>query len=65
MLCTEVSTSVEELHDEFSAVPFSRSVVATDLAEIEKHLIAELPVSIKCKESISDYYGTRSELFSY
>jgi len=60
MLCTEVSTGIEELHDEFSVVPFSHSVVATDLAEIEKHLIAELPVSIKCKESISDYYGNNS-----
>ena len=58
MLCTEVSTGIEELHDEFSVVPFSHSVVATDLAVIKEQLVAELPVSLMCKESISDYYGT-------
>jgi len=63
MQCTDVSTSIKELHEEFSPVPFSHCVVATDLAVIEKHLVAELPVSLKCKESISDYYGNSSEIF--
>ena len=47
MLCTEVFTSVEELHEQFSVVPFSQSVVATDLAEIEKHLAAGLEDSME------------------
>ena len=64
MLCTEVFTSVEELHEQFSVVPFSQSVVAIDLEDVEKHLVAELPVSIRCKESLSDY-GNRSEIFYF
>ena len=61
----DVSTSIKELHEEFSAVPFSHSAVATDLAEIEKHLVAELPVSMRCKEIISEYYGNSSEIFYF
>jgi len=63
MQCTDVSTSVRELHKEFSLVPFSHCAVATDLAIIEKQLVAELPVSLMCKESISEYYGNSSESF--
>lgn len=62
MQCTDVSTSVKELHEEFSPVPFSHCVVATDLAVIEMHLVAELPVSIWCKEILSDH-GNSSEIF--
>ena len=65
MQCTDVSTSVKELHEEFSLVPFSHCVVATDLAEIENHLVAELPVSIRCKEILSEYYGNSSEIFYF
>ena len=65
MQCTDVSTNIKKLHEEFSLVPLSHCAVATDLAVIEKQLVVELPISIKCKESISDYYGTRSEIFSY
>ena len=62
MKCSKVSAS--DLHEEFGEpeVPFSHSVVATDLAEIEKHLVAELPVSLRCKEILSDYYGNSSEI---
>jgi len=63
MQCTDVSTNIKQLDEEFSLVPLSHCAVATDLAVIEKHLVAELPVSIKCKESI--YYGNRSEILSY
>ena len=65
MQCTDVSTSIKELHEEFSLVPFSHCVVATDLAviAIEKQLVVELPVSLMFKESISDYYGNSSEIF--
>jgi len=62
MQCTDVTTSIKELHEEFSLVPFSHCAVATDLAVIEKHLVAELPVSMRCKEIISDYYGNSSEI---
>ena len=48
MQCTDVSTSMKELHEEFSLVPFSHCVVATDLAVIEEQLAAELPVSLMC-----------------
>ena len=66
MLCSEVSSGVKQLHEEFAAleVPFSHSVVATDLADIEKHLVAELPVSLRCKECLSDN-GNSSEIFYF
>ena len=63
MQCSKVSAGVKQLHEEFAAlkVPFSHSVVVTDLADIEKHLVAELPVSLRCKECRSDH-GNRSEI---
>ena len=64
MKCSEVTAGVEQLHLEFGEpdIPFSHSDVATDLAEIEKHLVAELPVSHRCKENISDSESS-SEIF--
>ena len=64
MKCSEVTAGVEQLHLEFGEpdIPFSHSDVATDLAEIEKHLVAELPVSLLCKDILSDYYGNISEI---
>ena len=55
MQCSNVPSGIEQLHGEFAAreVPFSHSVVAADLADIEKHLVAELPVSLRCKECLS------------
>ena len=54
MQCLRASDSVERLQEEFCEVHSSQSAAAADLAEIEKHLAAELPVSHRCNERCSE-----------
>ena len=58
----DVKNPLEKLHREMGGTEtFSESAVAIDLAEIERHLAAELPVSLRVKESNI----TGSEIFRF
>jgi len=62
MKCVDVRNPLETLHREMGGTEtFSESAVAADLAEIERHLAAELPVSLRVKESNI----TGSEIFRF
>ena len=62
MQCAEVSTPMQQLHQEMGGTEqFLQSAVAADLVQIEQHLVAELPVSLRVKESNM----TRSEIFRF
>ena len=50
----KVATSMTTLQKKFGAVPFSQSAVSIDIADMEKLLVAELPVSLKCKKTFSE-----------
>ena len=52
MKCAEVTTTMQQLHAEMGGTEqFLQSAVAADLVQIEQHLIAELPVSLRVKET--------------
>ena len=52
MQCAEVSTPMQQLHQEMGGTEqFLQSAVAADLVQIEQHLVAELPVSLRVKET--------------
>ena len=59
MKCVNVSEPMKKLHVEMGGTEhFSQSAVAADLVQIEQHLLAELPVSLRVKESpFSDISG--------
>ena len=52
MKCTDIAETMKELHAEMGgSEPFLQSAVAADLVQIEQHLSAELPVSLRVKET--------------
>ena len=50
----KVTTNLKTLQKKFGTVPFSQSAVSIDIADMEKLLVAELPISLKCKETLSE-----------
>ena len=63
MKCAKkVTFGMKPLQKKFGAVPFSKSAVSFDIAEMEKLLVAELPISLKCKETFSE---SSEEVFSF
>ena len=50
----KVTTNLKTLQTKFGTVPFSQSAVSIDIADMEKLLVAELPISLKCKETLSE-----------
>ena len=60
MKCADIAEPMKQLHAEMGgSEPFFQSAVAADLVQIEQHLIAELPVSLRVKET----YG--SDIFRH
>ena len=60
MKCADIAEPMKQLHAEMGgSEPFVQSAVAADLVQIEQHLIAELPVSLRVKET----YG--SDIFRF
>ena len=52
MCCIDIAEPMKELHAEMGgSEPFLQSAVAADLVQIEQHLSAELPVSLRVKET--------------
>ena len=52
MNCIDIAEPMKELHAEMGgSEPFLQSAVAADLVQIEQHLSAELPVSLRVKET--------------
>ena len=58
----KVASGMEALQKKFGAVPFTvpfsekpefESAVSFDIAEMEELLVAELPISLQCKGSIT------------
>ena len=58
----KVASSMKTLQKKCGAVPSSQSAVSIDIADIEKLLVAELPISLKCKETFSE---CPDEVFSF
>ena len=53
MKCVNVSEPMRKLRAVLGGTEeFSQSAVATDLVQIEEHLLAELPVSLRVKETL-------------
>ena len=52
MKCADIAGPMKQLHAEMGgSKPFVQSAVAADLVQIEQHLIAELPVSLRVQET--------------
>ena len=52
MKCADIAEPMKQLHAEMGgSEPFVQSAVAADLVQIEQHLIAELPVSLRVQET--------------
>lgn len=58
MKCADVAEPMQELHAKMGgSEPFLQSAVAADLVQIEQHLSAELPVTLRVKETfVSDIF---------
>ena len=63
MKCADVTTSMRELHKDMGGTEqFFHSAVAADLVQIELLLLAELPVSLRVKETL---FSELSDVFRF
>ena len=63
MECTDIAETTKELHAEMGgSEPFLQSAVAADLVQIGQHLSAELPVSLRVKETA---FSELSDVFRF